>query len=96
MRPEFCIYDMEHGRCDISSAQMIASCNGTQVAPMVSVSDLTAAPSSRLLDLGARGIMVPARGIGRASARHRRSVEVRTGRTSRRGIGDHTRPVLYA
>ena len=57
---EFCIYDMEHGRCDISlAAQMIASCNGTRVAPMVRVPDLTAAPLSRLLDLGARGIMVP-------------------------------------
>lgn len=57
---EFCIYDMEHGRCDISlAAQMIASCNGTGVAPIVRVPDLTAAPLSRLLDLGARGIMVP-------------------------------------
>jgi 2-dehydro-3-deoxyglucarate aldolase/4-hydroxy-2-oxoheptanedioate aldolase len=57
---EFCIYDMEHGRCDISvAAQMIASCNGTGVTPMVRVPDLTSAPLSRLLDLGARGIMVP-------------------------------------
>lgn len=57
---EFCIYDMEHGRCDFSlAAQMIASCHGTGVAPLVRVSDLTTAPLSRLLDIGARGIMIP-------------------------------------
>jgi 2-keto-3-deoxy-L-rhamnonate aldolase RhmA len=57
---EFCIYDMEHGRCDISvAAQMISSCNGTGVTPIVRVPDLTAAPLSRLLDVGARGIMIP-------------------------------------
>jgi 2-keto-3-deoxy-L-rhamnonate aldolase RhmA len=57
---EFCIYDMEHGRCDISlAAQMIASCSGTGVAPMVRVPDLNTAPLSRMLDIGAKGIMIP-------------------------------------
>ena len=57
---EFCIYDMEHGRCDVSlAAQMINSCQGTGVVPLVRVPDLTGAPLSRLLDIGAKGIMVP-------------------------------------
>ena len=57
---EFCIYDMEHGRCDISlAAQMIASCHGTAVAPIVRVPDLNTAPLSRMLDIGAKGVMVP-------------------------------------
>src|SRR5207253_2357572 len=57
---EFCIYDMEHGRRDISLAgQMIASCHGTVVAPIVRVPDLNTAPLSRMLDIGAKGVMVP-------------------------------------
>ncbi len=57
---EFVLYDMEHGRCDISLvAQMIALSRTTDIVPMVRVPDLNAAPLSRVLDLGARGVMVP-------------------------------------
>ena len=57
---DFVIYDMEHGRCDIACiAGMIASCRGTGITPMARVPDLEAAPLSRVLDLGAMGVMVP-------------------------------------
>lgn len=57
---EFVIYDMEHGRCDFAlAAQMIDSCRGTRVAPLIRVSDLSSAPLSRVLDLGASGVMIP-------------------------------------
>jgi 2-dehydro-3-deoxyglucarate aldolase/4-hydroxy-2-oxoheptanedioate aldolase len=57
---DFVIYDMEHGRCDIAlAAEMIASCRGSDIVAMVRVPDLDAAPLSRVLDLGARGVMVP-------------------------------------
>lgn len=57
---EFVIYDMEHGRCEISlAAEMIASCRGSNIVPMVRVPDLNLNPISRVLDLGARGVMVP-------------------------------------
>jgi 2-dehydro-3-deoxyglucarate aldolase/4-hydroxy-2-oxoheptanedioate aldolase len=57
---DFVIYDMEHGRCDIGLvSEMIASCRGSDIVPMVRVPDLEAAPLSRALDLGARGVMVP-------------------------------------
>jgi 2-keto-3-deoxy-L-rhamnonate aldolase RhmA len=57
---EFVIYDMEHGRCDLALAsEMIASCRGSSIVPMVRVPDLRSAPLSRVLDLGARGVMVP-------------------------------------
>jgi 2-keto-3-deoxy-L-rhamnonate aldolase RhmA len=57
---DFVIYDMEHGRCDIGLvAEMIASCRGTGITPMARVADLDLAPLSRVLDLGARGVMVP-------------------------------------
>jgi 2-keto-3-deoxy-L-rhamnonate aldolase RhmA len=57
---EFVIFDMEHGRCDIAlMAEMIASCRGSNIVPMARVPDLFYAPISRLLDLGARGVMVP-------------------------------------
>jgi 2-keto-3-deoxy-L-rhamnonate aldolase RhmA len=57
---DFVIYDMEHGRCDIGLvAEMMASCRGAQIVPMVRVPDVEAAPLSRVLDLGARGVMVP-------------------------------------
>ena len=53
-------YDMEHGRCDIRLLeQMFASCRGSRIVPMVRVPDLNFAPLSRVLDLGARGVMVP-------------------------------------
>ncbi len=57
---DFVIYDMEHGRCDIGlAAEMLASCRGTGITPMVRVPDVEAAPLSRMLDLGAEGVMVP-------------------------------------
>jgi 2-keto-3-deoxy-L-rhamnonate aldolase RhmA len=57
---DFVIYDMEHGRCDIAKvAEMIASCRGTGITPMARVPDLENTPLSRVLDLGAMGVMVP-------------------------------------
>jgi 2-keto-3-deoxy-L-rhamnonate aldolase RhmA len=57
---EFVIFDMEHGRCDIGlMAEMIASCRGSDIVPMARVPDLSSAPLSRMLDIGARGVMVP-------------------------------------
>jgi 2-keto-3-deoxy-L-rhamnonate aldolase RhmA len=57
---EFVIFDMEHGRCDIAlMAEMMASCRGSDIVPMARVPDLSSAPLSRLLDIGARGVMVP-------------------------------------
>jgi 2-keto-3-deoxy-L-rhamnonate aldolase RhmA len=57
---EFVIFDMEHGRCDIGLlAEMIASCRGSDLVPLARVPDADFAPLSRVLDLGARGVMVP-------------------------------------
>ena len=57
---DFVMYDMEHGRCDIGLLeQMIASCRGSAIVPMVRVPDLNFAPLARVLDVGARGGMVP-------------------------------------
>ncbi|HUS07614.1 MAG TPA: aldolase/citrate lyase family protein [Bryobacteraceae bacterium] len=57
---EFVIYDMEHGRCELSLvAEMIASCRGSDLVPIVRVPDLNFHPLSRVLDIGARGVMVP-------------------------------------
>ncbi len=57
---DFVIYDMEHGRCDIQLvAEMIASCRGSKIVPMVRVPDVAFAPLARILDVGARGVMVP-------------------------------------
>jgi 2-keto-3-deoxy-L-rhamnonate aldolase RhmA len=57
---EFVLYDMEHGRCDIGLvAEMIASCRGSKIVPLVRVPDLEFRPLSRVLDMGARGVMVP-------------------------------------
>ena len=57
---DFVLYDMEHGRCDISQVgEMIASCRGSEIAPWVRVPDFNFRPLSRVLDLGARGVMVP-------------------------------------
>ena len=57
---DFVIFDMEHGRCDIALlSEMIASCRGSDIVPMARVPDLNFAPLSRVLDLGARGVMVP-------------------------------------
>ena len=57
---DFVIFDMEHGRCDIGLlAAMIASCRGSNIVPIARVPDVAFAPLSRVLDLGARGVMVP-------------------------------------
>ena len=57
---DFVIFDMEHGRCDIAMlSEMIASCRGSNIVPLARVPDLNFAPLSRVLDLGARGVMVP-------------------------------------
>ena len=57
---DFVIFDMEHGRCDINLLEvMIASCRGSGIVPMARVPDLNFAPLSRVLDLGAQGVMVP-------------------------------------
>jgi 2-keto-3-deoxy-L-rhamnonate aldolase RhmA len=57
---EFVIYDMEHGRCDVSLlAEMVASCRGSSIVPMARVPDMHFQPLSRVLDIGVRGVMVP-------------------------------------
>lgn len=57
---DFVIYDMEHSRCGIdSAAHLFASCRGSDVTPMVRVPDPGFVPMARLLDLGAKGVMVP-------------------------------------
>ncbi len=57
---EFVIFDMEHGRCDISLlAEMIASCRGSDIVPIARIPDVSFRPLSRVLDIGVRGVMVP-------------------------------------
>jgi 2-dehydro-3-deoxyglucarate aldolase/4-hydroxy-2-oxoheptanedioate aldolase len=57
---DFVLFDMEHGRCDIALlAEMIASCRGNAIVPLARVPDVNFSPLSRVLDLGARGVMVP-------------------------------------
>jgi 2-keto-3-deoxy-L-rhamnonate aldolase RhmA len=57
---DFVIFDMEHGRCDITLlAEMVAACRGCDVFPMARVPDVNYVPLSRALDVGARGVMVP-------------------------------------
>ncbi len=57
---DFVIFDMEHGRCDIRLlAEVIAACRGSDIVPMVRVPDPAYVPLSRVLDVGARGVMVP-------------------------------------
>jgi 2-dehydro-3-deoxyglucarate aldolase/4-hydroxy-2-oxoheptanedioate aldolase len=57
---DFVIFDMEHGRCDISLlAEMVAGCRGSNIFPIARVPDVAYAPLSRPLDIGARGVMVP-------------------------------------
>jgi 2-dehydro-3-deoxyglucarate aldolase/4-hydroxy-2-oxoheptanedioate aldolase len=57
---DFVLYDMEHGRCDITLlAEMVASCRGSDIVPMARVPDFGFRPLSRVLDVGARGVMVP-------------------------------------
>lgn len=57
---DFVIYDMEHGRCDIGLlSDMIVSCRGTGLTPIARVPDLYSVPIARLLDIGAKGVMIP-------------------------------------
>jgi 2-keto-3-deoxy-L-rhamnonate aldolase RhmA len=57
---DFVIFDMEHGRCDLTLlAEMVASTRGSDVFPIARVPDLAYAPLSRPLDIGVRGVMVP-------------------------------------
>jgi len=57
---DFAIFDMEHGRCDITLlAEMAASCRGSDIVPIARVPDAAYAPLSRVLDIGARGVMAP-------------------------------------
>jgi len=57
---DFVIYDMEHGRCNVGLlAEMLASCRGSNIFPIARVPDVSFAPLSLVLDLGAKGIMVP-------------------------------------
>lgn len=57
---DFVIYDMEHGRCDIGLlSEMVASCRGSRIVPIARVPDVHFRPLSRVLDIGARGVMVP-------------------------------------
>jgi 2-keto-3-deoxy-L-rhamnonate aldolase RhmA len=57
---DFVIFDMEHGRCDIALlAEMVAACRGSAIYPIARVPDVGFVPLSRVLDLGARGAMVP-------------------------------------
>lgn len=57
---DFVIFDMEHGRCDISMlGELIACCRGHAIVPIARVPDLSYSPLSRVLDIGARGVMVP-------------------------------------
>jgi 2-keto-3-deoxy-L-rhamnonate aldolase RhmA len=57
---DFVLYDMEHGRCDITLlAEMVASCRGSDIVPMARVPDFNFRPLSRVLDIGVRGVMVP-------------------------------------
>jgi 2-keto-3-deoxy-L-rhamnonate aldolase RhmA len=57
---EFVLYDMEHGRCDLSLlAALIVSAKSAGIVPLVRVPDIGAQPLSRVLDMGASGVMVP-------------------------------------
>ncbi len=57
---DWVLFDMEHGRCDITLlAEMMASCRGLDIVPLARVPDVSYVPLSRVLDVGARGVMVP-------------------------------------
>ncbi len=57
---DWLLFDMEHGRCDITLlAEMTASCRGLNIVPLARVPDVSYVPLSRVLDVGARGVMVP-------------------------------------
>jgi 2-dehydro-3-deoxyglucarate aldolase/4-hydroxy-2-oxoheptanedioate aldolase len=57
---EFVLYDMEHGRCDLALlSSLITSAQAAGIVSVVRVPDIGVQPLSRVLDLGARGVMVP-------------------------------------
>ena len=57
---DFVLYDMEHGRCDLSLlAGLISSAHHAGIVPLVRVPDIGVSPLSRVLDMGACGVMVP-------------------------------------
>jgi 2-dehydro-3-deoxyglucarate aldolase/4-hydroxy-2-oxoheptanedioate aldolase len=57
---DFVLFDMEHGRCDLALvSELINSARGSSIVPLVRVPDVGFAPLSRLLDMGAMGVMVP-------------------------------------
>ena len=82
---DFIIYDMEHSRCTVEhAAYLLASCRGADITPMVRVPDPGFVPMSRLLDVGARGVMVP-----RVETRHQAEdivAQLRYPPTGRRGV----------
>jgi 2-keto-3-deoxy-L-rhamnonate aldolase RhmA len=44
---DFVIFDMEHGRCDITLlAEMVAACRGSEIFPIARVPDVNYAPLS--------------------------------------------------
>ncbi len=91
---DFVIFDMEHGRCDIGMLeQMIASCRGSRIVPMVRVPDVNFAPLSRVLDLGARGVMVPRVETREQTEEIVRAAQICAARQTRRGARHRSRPV---
>jgi 2-keto-3-deoxy-L-rhamnonate aldolase RhmA len=57
---DFVLFDMEHGRCDIALvAELIVCAKNADITPLVRVPDIEFRPLSRMLDLGAGGVMVP-------------------------------------
>jgi 2-keto-3-deoxy-L-rhamnonate aldolase RhmA len=57
---DFVLFDMEHGRCDLALvAGLINSARGSHIVPLVRVPDVGFTPLSRVLDIGALGVMAP-------------------------------------
>jgi 2-dehydro-3-deoxyglucarate aldolase/4-hydroxy-2-oxoheptanedioate aldolase len=57
---DFVIFDMEHGRCDLALlAELIVCAKNAGIPPIVRVPDIEFRPLSRVLDLGASGVVVP-------------------------------------
>ena len=91
---DFVIFDMEHGRCDLSLlAEMVASCRGSNIVPIARVPDLAYAPLSRALDVGARGVMVPRVESRAAGGGHRQPAQVCAARQAWRGPRHCPRPL---
>lgn len=57
---DFVVIDMEHGRCDLGMVtELIICAKDAGIAPFVRVPDIEYRPLSRVLDLGATGVIVP-------------------------------------